>query len=109
MAKDTDRISQYSQKGTEEIVLVQLEDMNERQSMTSRMSSNARHVLLYEDPDTQAKAREVIPIQELEAEAREAAGPEASAALVRDKLHAALLAWFKHKFFKWVSALPAYF
>ena len=60
-------------------------------------------MLLFEDPYNQSEALKVIPVERLSAAALEKAGPGASHHLIRDKLHAELLAWYKSEFFSWVN------
>lgn len=72
-----------------------------------RLQSSLQHVLLYEDPDLQRRARDIIPLAELEKKAKEASqktkqGGEAGVD-ERDCLILELLSWFKGSFFKWVD------
>ena len=66
-----------------------------------RLRSSLQHVLLYEDPDLQGRARSIIPLPELEKKAKEASqktkqGGEAGVD-ERDCLILELLSWFKGK------------
>lgn len=72
-----------------------------------RLRSSLQHVLLYEDPDLQQRARDKIPLSELMTKAKEASertkqGGEAGVD-ERDCLILELLSWFKGTFFKWVD------
>lgn len=104
MAQDDDILASVGVSDGTVISVVQVEDA--RQEMMSRIASNAQHVLLYEDVRTQQQARDVIPVSRLEEAATKAAGPGASPAVVRDKLHEQLLSWYKHEFFSWVNNPP---
>ncbi|XP_028252418.1 peptide-N(4)-(N-acetyl-beta-glucosaminyl)asparagine amidase isoform X2 [Parambassis ranga] len=75
------------------------------------LQSNFQHVMLYESPELQQKARCCIPHQELSSaaqhklkEAREA-DPECKLG-IEDFLVLELLRWFKQDFFSWVDCLP---
>lgn len=64
-----------------------------------RLQSSLQHVLLYENPDLQRRARDIIPLAELEKKAKEASektkqGGEAGVD-ERDCLVLELLNWFK--------------
>lgn len=64
-----------------------------------RLQSQLQHVLLYENPDLQRRARDIIPLAELEKKAKEASqktmqGGEAGVD-ERDCLVLELLLWFK--------------
>ncbi|KAL9958982.1 hypothetical protein ACROYT_G036062 [Oculina patagonica] len=72
-----------------------------------RLQSSLQHVLLYENPDLQQRARDIIPLAELEHRAKGASqktkqGGEAGVD-ERDCLILELLSWFKGTFFKWVD------
>ncbi|XP_024151506.1 peptide-N(4)-(N-acetyl-beta-glucosaminyl)asparagine amidase isoform X1 [Oryzias melastigma] len=75
------------------------------------LQSNFQHVLQYESPELQQKARSVIPHQEL-ADAAERGLKQAREADPGCKLGAEdflvleLLRWFKLDFFSWVDSLP---
>jgi len=84
--------------------LVQLED--DTQGLLRRVNANAEHVKLFEDPATQAKAREKIPVARLQQAAEAAAGASATPAKVKDELLTQLLAWFKGDFFSWTNNVP---
>uniref|UniRef100_A0A3Q1GII3 Peptide-N(4)-(N-acetyl-beta-glucosaminyl)asparagine amidase n=1 Tax=Acanthochromis polyacanthus TaxID=80966 RepID=A0A3Q1GII3_9TELE len=75
------------------------------------LQSNFQHVMLYENPELQLKARSSIPHQELSSaaqkklkEAKEA-DPECKLG-IEDFLVLELLRWFKQDFFSWVDCLP---
>uniref|UniRef100_A0AAQ5XR11 Peptide-N(4)-(N-acetyl-beta-glucosaminyl)asparagine amidase n=1 Tax=Amphiprion ocellaris TaxID=80972 RepID=A0AAQ5XR11_AMPOC len=75
------------------------------------LQSNFQHVMLYENPELQLKARSAIPHQELSSaaqkklkEAKEA-DPECKLG-IEDFLVLELLRWFKQDFFSWVDCLP---
>ncbi|XP_062574354.1 peptide-N(4)-(N-acetyl-beta-glucosaminyl)asparagine amidase-like [Saccostrea cucullata] len=77
----------------------------------TKIESNLVHVLLYEDPRLQQKARSVIPLETLKKEAHdklETIKKEDSSALAsidfRDLMLLGLLSWFKNSFFSWVDA-----
>ena len=64
-----------------------------------RLRSSLQHVLLYEDPDLQQRARNIIPLAELEKKAKEASqktkkGGDGGVD-ERDCLVLELLSWFK--------------
>lgn len=62
------------------------------------LTVNSRHVLVYENPALQAKAKACIPVNELLTKAnKESPDPR----VIRDALLIELLNWFKHEFFKW--------
>uniref|UniRef100_A0A8C3G5Z2 Peptide-N(4)-(N-acetyl-beta-glucosaminyl)asparagine amidase n=1 Tax=Cyclopterus lumpus TaxID=8103 RepID=A0A8C3G5Z2_CYCLU len=75
------------------------------------LQSNFQHVMLYENPELQQKARSHIPHQQLSyaaehklKEAKEA-DPECKLG-IEDFLVLELLRWFKQDFFSWVDCLP---
>ncbi|KAF1381246.1 hypothetical protein PFLUV_G00151620 [Perca fluviatilis] len=75
------------------------------------LQSNVQHVMLYENPELQQKARSHIPHQQLSSaaehklkEAKEA-DPEFKLG-IEDFLVLELLRWFKQDFFSWVDCLP---
>ncbi|XP_039976868.1 peptide-N(4)-(N-acetyl-beta-glucosaminyl)asparagine amidase [Xiphias gladius] len=75
------------------------------------LQSNFQHVMLYENPELQQKARTQIPHQQLSSaaqhklkEAKEA-DPECKLG-IEDFLVLELLRWFKEDFFSWVDCLP---
>ncbi|KAM4539534.1 peptide-N(4)-(N-acetyl-beta-glucosaminyl)asparagine amidase isoform 2-T2 [Odontesthes bonariensis] len=75
------------------------------------LQSNFQHVMQYENPELQLKARGIIPHQELSSaahhklkEAKEA-DPECKLGM-EDFLVLELLRWFKQDFFSWVDCLP---
>ncbi|XP_041364348.1 peptide-N(4)-(N-acetyl-beta-glucosaminyl)asparagine amidase-like isoform X2 [Gigantopelta aegis] len=79
----------------------------------NKIQTNLSHVLLYEDANLQRKAREIIPLSNLQTEAdkqlktlqhssnHSAQQPPYDA---QDFLLLALLNWFKTSFFRWVDA-----
>ncbi|XP_030644868.1 peptide-N(4)-(N-acetyl-beta-glucosaminyl)asparagine amidase [Chanos chanos] len=75
------------------------------------LMSNAQHVMLYESPSLQQKARSLIPDVQLLSQAKarlqqaQRADPKCSLA-EEDMLILELLAWFKGRFFSWVDTLP---
>ncbi|XP_054462106.1 peptide-N(4)-(N-acetyl-beta-glucosaminyl)asparagine amidase [Anoplopoma fimbria] len=75
------------------------------------LQSNFQHVMIYETPELQQKARSHIPHQQLSSvaecklkEAKEA-DPECKLG-IEDFLVLELLRWFKQDFFSWVDCLP---
>ncbi|XP_077125035.1 peptide-N(4)-(N-acetyl-beta-glucosaminyl)asparagine amidase isoform X1 [Ranitomeya variabilis] len=75
------------------------------------LQSNAQHVMMYELPELQQKAREHIPVSELKAKAQEklqqAKSLESDTSMNEDDfLTLELLCWFKEQFFSWVNNLP---
>lgn len=66
-----------------------------------RLQSSLQHVLLYEDPDLQERARSIIPLAELKKKAKEASQKTKQGGEVgvdeRDCLVLELLSWFKGK------------
>ncbi|XP_075683299.1 peptide-N(4)-(N-acetyl-beta-glucosaminyl)asparagine amidase [Rhinoderma darwinii] len=75
------------------------------------LQSNSQHVLMYEQPELQQKAREHIPVSELKASAQEklqqARSLEPETTVNEDDfLTLELLRWFKEQFFSWVNSLP---
>nr|KAJ3418013.1 Peptide-N(4)-(N-acetyl-beta- glucosaminyl)asparagine amidase [Polyrhizophydium stewartii] len=75
------------------------------QRFLDRILSLVEHVKGYEDFDLQDKAREVIPVDELHAEAhrRQEAEPGSD---FDEHLMRSMLRWFKNDFFKWVDKPP---
>lgn len=74
-----------------------------------RIKEGTRRVLHYENPQAQQKARDVIPVDSLQTEARakfESHIRRPEKLDVRDYLLLALLSWFKRSFFHWVDTLP---
>nr|CAG4634793.1 EOG090X06HD [Alona affinis] len=65
------------------------------------LTVNSRHVLVYENPALQAKAKACVPVNELLSRANKQA-PDPTA--IRDALLVELLNWFKNEFFKWFDA-----
>ncbi|XP_070777834.1 peptide-N(4)-(N-acetyl-beta-glucosaminyl)asparagine amidase [Enoplosus armatus] len=75
------------------------------------LQSNFQHVMLYENPELQLKARSCIPHQQLSSAAqhklKEAKGADPECRLgIEDFLVLELLRWFKQDFFSWVDCLP---
>ncbi|XP_077347557.1 peptide-N(4)-(N-acetyl-beta-glucosaminyl)asparagine amidase [Lithobates pipiens] len=75
------------------------------------LQSNAQHVLVYERPELQQKARDQMPVSELQARAQEkllqARCLDSEATINEDDfLILELLRWFKEDFFHWVNSLP---
>uniref|UniRef100_A0A3Q0RFA6 Peptide-N(4)-(N-acetyl-beta-glucosaminyl)asparagine amidase n=1 Tax=Amphilophus citrinellus TaxID=61819 RepID=A0A3Q0RFA6_AMPCI len=75
------------------------------------LQTNFQHVLVYENPELQQKARSVIPHQELyfasQQKLKEANESDPECKLgVEDFLVLELLRWFKNDFFTWVDCLP---
>ncbi|XP_030269017.1 peptide-N(4)-(N-acetyl-beta-glucosaminyl)asparagine amidase isoform X2 [Sparus aurata] len=75
------------------------------------LQSNLQHVMLYENPELQQKARSIIPHQQLFSTAQDKlteakeADPDCHLA-IEDFLVLELLRWFKQDFFSWVDCLP---
>ncbi|KAE8282359.1 Peptide-N(4)-(N-acetyl-beta-glucosaminyl)asparagine amidase [Larimichthys crocea] len=75
------------------------------------LQSNFQHVMLYENPELQQKARSSIPHQQLTSAAEDKlneakkADPECKLGF-EDFLVLELLRWFKQDFFSWVDSLP---
>ncbi|XP_071822606.1 peptide-N(4)-(N-acetyl-beta-glucosaminyl)asparagine amidase-like isoform X2 [Apostichopus japonicus] len=80
------------------------------QGFHQRMRSSADHVYHYEDPLLQQKARNVIPLQELNSKAASRLSTldqeetDENLLDVRDFLLLELLKWFKLRFFKWTDS-----
>ncbi|CAN2389743.1 domain present in PNGases and other hypothetical proteins [Pristimantis euphronides] len=75
------------------------------------LQSNSQHVVMYELPELQQKAREHVPVSELRAGAQEqlqqARSLESDTTMNEDDfLMLQLLRWFKEQFFTWVNSLP---
>ncbi|XP_061616845.1 peptide-N(4)-(N-acetyl-beta-glucosaminyl)asparagine amidase [Phyllopteryx taeniolatus] len=75
------------------------------------LQSNFKHVLLYEKPELQQKARSYIPYKQLSSAAEKkmkfAKEAETECKLGKeDFLVLELLRWFKYDFFSWVDCLP---
>ncbi|XP_073486364.1 peptide-N(4)-(N-acetyl-beta-glucosaminyl)asparagine amidase isoform X2 [Aquarana catesbeiana] len=75
------------------------------------LQANARHVLVYERSELQQKARDQIPVSELQARAQEkllqARCLDSEPTISEDDfLMLELLRWFKEDFFHWVNSLP---
>jgi len=75
--------------------------------MQARIGSHIRAVLEYEQPDWQAAALRVIPLDKLQERAQKAMQPggDSTTLAPRDALMWQLLVWFKHEFFQWVVRL----
>ncbi|GAA6226748.1 peptide-N(4)-(N-acetyl-beta-glucosaminyl) asparagine amidase-like [Lates japonicus] len=75
------------------------------------LQSNFQHVMLYENPALQQKAKSHIPHQQLSSAAQhklkqaKEADPECKLG-IEDFLVLELLRWFKQDFFSWVDCLP---
>ncbi|KAM4725967.1 peptide-N(4)-(N-acetyl-beta-glucosaminyl)asparagine amidase [Anableps anableps] len=75
------------------------------------LQSNFQHVMQYENPELQLKARSVIPHQQLSSTAQhklkglKEADPECKLG-IEECLVLELLQWFKQDFFSWVDCLP---
>lgn len=75
------------------------------------LQSNFQHVMVYENPELQLKARSCIPHEQLSSTAKERleqAKQEDSECNLKeeDLLLLELLHWFKQEFFTWVDSLP---
>ncbi|KAM7372787.1 hypothetical protein PAMP_007684 [Pampus punctatissimus] len=75
------------------------------------LQSNFQHVMMYESPELQQKARSHIPHQQLSSAAeqklKEATEADSECKLGKeDFLVLELLRWFKQDFFSWVDCLP---
>ncbi|XP_067664918.1 peptide-N(4)-(N-acetyl-beta-glucosaminyl)asparagine amidase-like [Haliotis asinina] len=92
------------------------QDVHEMESVFfSKIQSSMSHVMMYEDRTLQQKAREVIPLEQLQKAAdanwrsliQECPAGRGEVALDRqDTLLLELLGWFKKSFFQWVDAPP---
>ena len=77
-----------------------------------RIQSTMSHVMLYEDPNLQHKARTTIPIAMLKQKAEErlnyppSGGRNVNETNLDDCLLLELLDWFKKSFFQWVDSPP---
>ncbi|XP_069575274.1 peptide-N(4)-(N-acetyl-beta-glucosaminyl)asparagine amidase [Brachyistius frenatus] len=85
--------------------------LERRMSFFGTLKSNFQHVMMYENPELQEKARSCIPHQELSSAAqhklKEAKDADPGCKLgVEDFLVLELLRWFKQDFFSWVDCLP---
>ena len=72
-----------------------------------KLVSSFEHVLVYEDPNLQEKARSVIPLVTLKSNAvrKLAEIQDADKSIsVQDLLLLELLSWFKNTFFSWVNS-----
>lgn len=77
----------------------------------SKIQNSLVHVLMYEDPTLQKKARAIIPVETLKKEAhrkleeiKKAEKAAVTSIDFRDLMLLELLAWFKNSFFSWVDA-----
>ncbi|XP_020494304.2 peptide-N(4)-(N-acetyl-beta-glucosaminyl)asparagine amidase [Labrus bergylta] len=75
------------------------------------LQANFQHVMLYENPELQQKARSHIPHQQMSSNAeqrlKEAKDADSECKLgIEDFLALELLSWFKKDFFSWVDSLP---
>lgn len=71
-----------------------------------QIESGMQNVMRYEDPQLQAQACSVIPLDFMQerASARWNETPDKTDASLQDLVLLELLAWFKHEFFQWVDA-----
>ena len=76
-----------------------------------KIESSLVHVLMYEDPRLQQKAKSIIPVENLKKEAhrkfeeiKKADSAASKNVDFRDLMLLELLSWFKNSFFKWVDA-----
>ncbi|KAK3097658.1 hypothetical protein FSP39_011805 [Pinctada imbricata] len=81
------------------------------QRFFQKIQSNLVHVLMYEDPSIQLKARSIIPVEALKKAAHEKLeaiikedNSSARSIDFRDLMLLELLAWFKNSFFKWMDS-----
>jgi len=76
------------------------------QEFLAKLNSEIALAASYELPEAQAEARAVVPLQRLEASAREKATRvgEGSTSVYRDFLLSELVDWFKTEFFSWFDA-----
>ncbi|KAJ8304846.1 hypothetical protein KUTeg_018429 [Tegillarca granosa] len=81
----------------------------------AKIQSTLQHVLMYEDPSLQARARQVVPVAEIESKAKTklesilhaASNKTDSLSIdIRDCFIICLIDWFKTSFFKWVDVPP---
>eukprot|EP00095_Tigriopus_kingsejongensis_P002100 maker-scaffold244_size240795-snap-gene-1.29 protein:Tk02100 transcript:maker-scaffold244_size240795-snap-gene-1.29-mRNA-1 annotation:"peptide-n -(n-acetyl-beta-glucosaminyl)asparagine amidase" len=84
--------------------------MTNESEFYQKMVAESQHVMKFENPQAQSRARRVVPIEKLESRAlaqlnrlRRAHRP-ASGIMLRDLLLLELLAWFKNDFFVWVNS-----
>uniref|UniRef100_A0A4W6FQ15 Peptide-N(4)-(N-acetyl-beta-glucosaminyl)asparagine amidase n=1 Tax=Lates calcarifer TaxID=8187 RepID=A0A4W6FQ15_LATCA len=70
------------------------------------LQSNFQHVMLYENPALQQKAKSHIPHQQLSSAAQHKLKQAKEADPGEDFLVLELLRWFKQDFFSWVDCLP---
>lgn len=73
------------------------------EEFNQRLVINSRHVLVYENPALQAKAKASVPLNELLSKAKNQCHSTDSQVL-RDALLIELLNWFKNEFFSWFDA-----
>ncbi|XP_054619790.1 peptide-N(4)-(N-acetyl-beta-glucosaminyl)asparagine amidase isoform X2 [Dunckerocampus dactyliophorus] len=89
----------------------QLSSLTSSKDLLVTIQSNFRHVLLYENPGLQQKARSYIPCSQLFSAAKRklevAKEVDSECKLGKeDFLVLELLSWFKNDFFSWVDCLP---
>ncbi|KAK2830024.1 hypothetical protein Q5P01_017955 [Channa striata] len=89
----------------------QIPSLESSMSFFVTLQSNFQHMMLYENPELQQKARNHIPHQQLSSAAqhklKEAKDADPDCKLgIEDFLVLELLAWFKQDFFSWVDCLP---
>ncbi|XP_046874611.1 peptide-N(4)-(N-acetyl-beta-glucosaminyl)asparagine amidase [Hypomesus transpacificus] len=90
---------------------VQAPSLENSMTFLRTLQANFQHVMLYENPELQIKARTCIPHQQLSSTAKEKlqqAIEEDPECNLRedDLLTLELLRWFKQEFFTWVDCLP---
>ncbi|EFN73808.1 Peptide-N(4)-(N-acetyl-beta-glucosaminyl)asparagine amidase [Camponotus floridanus] len=103
-----------------ESISVTEENSTMRKEFFKRISGHFHDVLHYEDPNLQRKAKNLIPIRQLEIAAMkkmreiqkglkfnnagESTSDQFEVLMAKDLLLGELLHWFKHEFFKWVNS-----
>ena len=75
-------------------------NMQNMQSMMSRLRGNAQQAMSYEEKHMQIEALKVIPLVDLYERAFKSENPKTS---FSDELLCQLLAWFKFRFFSWTN------
>ena len=75
-----------------------------RAEMAARIDMHIKAALEYENPQWQAEARAVIPIDRLRSQAAAAIADGTSQLASEDELMEQLLRWFKHEFFSWTNS-----
>lgn len=79
-------------------------DPGRREGFRRRIVVQQEMMRVYEGPDLQRKARDVIPMKQLLTAALQRKAQGATG--IRDCLLIELLAWFKRDFFSWVNSIP---